>query len=828
MEPNYSLQKMGISSQNGIGMEKSQDFHSTDKPKVGSIRRQPSSFLVNNVTKETVKQVRSIQEVLHLDVRRQRYTSGIPHELMVRVHEIFRDFLCTHFDKKDPDISFDKHRDNLLRNAQIRLDQWVEDIFRAFQGSQEELVASTRQEEVEKQIQARFKQYISQHKMIHEISYALKGLNKTFEEEEKIRSQSPKAGMKMYQTNLDDLVTQSTRAFLQKKIEESEAFVSNAFRASEENALFVNFRTLFYETEYNKNTNMIVSNTVLEKAKHVIKSYIQFHKGGEDGNGEITYAIDQFRKNIELDFLDECQGKILPPMKCSVKKLDKETLQKICENLKDQIKHYDEIDKSTGITLMNHTEIIQAHAICRKTIETYCDKGEDQPIWKACKEGNLEDLKKINIKSSNINTLHRVFKRSLLDFAVELEYLEIVEYLLKQMANPVVFNKSISIDIPYTYTPLHLAAAICNYEILSLCLIDFEKVSLFNPQPSISEEWINLPTKSTKTEENSHRHTPLHFAINPKLLFNEYLMFKAQTTEQVKSWQKNALTIVQILIEKGAKIDVPDVQSAFNLALNEYVSVYQKTDKRQKIDPFFYDGGLESTLSVYFSIIAYFLTQPISSDDLSRGVKLLATLFGKFTNEKINTDLLKKILKHQYFLGDKGQKFLLNYAQLVKNPSIAEMIQNEIKDKYNCLNQFTTFGSSFTFSQNTPLTSPRISPNSTPNVSPRRTHSYSSRSNSHNSQSIPKALPLFKPHQTEFSSPSNFKSKSVNLPISSPTSPRAFSDKSIPHLKSPTSSNLVPRRISAPDVLSDKIIAPRKPSLMNRGKFSPEDPINKK
>ncbi|MBA3286044.1 MAG: hypothetical protein H0U27_13435, partial [Nitrosopumilus sp.] len=662
---------------------------------------------------------------------------------------------------------------------------------------------------------------------IQEISNVLKGLNKTFEEEERIRSQSPRTGMKMYQSDLDDLVTKSTKDFLQKKIEESEIFVSDAFRISEDNALFVNFRTLFYETEYNKNTNMIVSNAVLEKAKCVIKTYIQFHQGGDNCSGEIIYAIDQFRKKIDLDFLDVCHADLPPPSRGSIRKFDQNTLHEIFENLKVQIKHYDEIDKSSGMALMTHTETIQAHALRRKTIETYCDKGEDQPIWKACKEGNLEELKKINIKSTDINCLHRVFKRSLLDFAVELECLEIVEYLLKQMGSPVVFNNAISINIPYTYTPIHLAAAICNLEILSLCLIDFEKVSLFNPHPSISEEWINLVTKSKKIEESSqHRHTPLHFAINPKLLFNEYLMFKDQTSEQVESWQKNALPIVKILLEKGAKIEVPDVQSAFNLALKEYISVYQKTDKRQKIDPFFYDGGLESSLSTYSSIIAYFLTQPISFEDISSGVKLLTTLFGKYTNEIINTDLLEEILKHQYFKGEKGQKFLLTYAQLVKNPSIAEMIQNVIKDKYIILNPYTSFSSCSAFSQNTPQTSPRVSPSTTPQVSPRRTHSYLNQTNSHNSQNIPKSLYPFKSHQHELSAFSNLTSNPQSLTTSPPISTGSFSSKSIPSNTTPSSS-IIPRRISAPDILSAKRIAPRKPSLVNGVKFSP-DQIHKK
>ncbi|MBA3238911.1 MAG: ankyrin repeat domain-containing protein [Parachlamydiaceae bacterium] len=812
MEPAYSALKKGISSQ-----EEKKENLTTTKQKM--LRRQPSIFFVNNVTKETVKQVRSVQEDLHLDVRRQRYTSGIPHELMVRVHEIFRDFLCTNIDKKEPDISFDKHRDCLLRNAQIRLDRWVEDIFSAFKGSQEELVGYTRQEEVERQLHARFKQYISQQKMIQEISNVLIGLDKTFEENDRIRLLSPGTGMKMYQSELDDLVAKSTRDFIQNKIKESEAFANSASRVSEDNLLFVNFRTLFYETEYNKNTNMIVSDGVLEKAKSVIKNYIQFHQGGEDGKGEIIFAIDQFRKKIDLGFLDGCHVvNISAPLKSSIKKFDKNDLQKICESLKDEIKHYDEIDKSAGMTLMTHTEIIQEHAMCRKTIETYCDKGEDQPIWKACKEGDLDELKKIDIKSTNINGLHRVFKRSLLDFAVELEYLEMVEYLLKQMASPIVFNKATSIDIPYTYTPFHLAAAICNYEILSLCLIDYEKVSLFNPQPSISEGWINLLSKSTKTEENNSKHTPLHFAINPKLLFNESLMFKEQTSGQVERWQKNALAIVRILIEKGAKIEIPNVQSAFNLALKEYISVYQKTDNRQKVELFNCDGGLESTLSTYSSIIAYFLTQPISFDDLSIGVKLLVMLFGKYTNEVMNTELLKEILKHPFFQNDKGQKFLLNYAPIIKNSSILEMIQNEIKDKFIGLNQYTNFSSSSIFSQNSPPSSPRTSPSSTPILSPRRNHSCTNRSNSQNSQNIPKVLNPLRPSLPDI------KSHLYNSLNSPPLSPRSFS-KSTPFNNPSDNLSHASRKLSAPDIYSARRITPRKPSLVNRVQSNSEGPI---
>ncbi|MBS0655061.1 MAG: hypothetical protein JSR46_04730 [Verrucomicrobia bacterium] len=654
--------------------------------------------MVNDLFSEKQEKKAAIQESIQNTMKLSRWANSVPIRLLMGLKSIYNKLLQ----------NFGEEGDSLL-NAQSEYEAMVHKVFKEFEGYQKDVLA-IREEEGVAQSQHRFKAFQKEMKRDIGEDVVLVNIQALERKMSALSCQTPTESL--VQINGMKLKIHEKQLQFTKKLKKmQEDCYIDIGQTTEDNSIFSNYNK--YVSEDQGVEILISSKTsskIVENAKNVCKLYFQFHP-------KLICETTEFSQKMELSFLERCAN-ISP--RSTVLQYTRGELEKAIAGVEVQQKLWDgyvkewEKDsiKLVEISEQYQRDIDNIHKYTAERQERKSIKGQFADIWHVVEKGDPSDLKtyyeKLDSAAFDINEPHRVFGHTPLHIAIRSRPPAIAKYLLTKKASQLTYSTVVLKGIPFHYTPLHLAAALCCKEKLNFCLKDYKTSSIFGDN-FIKAEDLNMPT----IPENSiGKYTVLHMLIKPKLLITDL------TEEDRANWCKNSTSLVCFLLSKGASIHAPDCESAYLFALDECIASCQKL-KKQSIS-----SKEKEALETLTPIIDLFVSHPtLTENEAKLGFKRFVNSFNGKRLDDFEKQLGQKILSCAYFQTVQGKKFLIDPSLKINSVTINAMVTNivnsDAEQKKVVLEQFNGVeGKSNAGSTGRSPTEPR---KILPNVSPLRT-----------------------------------------------------------------------------------------------------------
>ncbi|MBS0654232.1 MAG: hypothetical protein JSR46_00500 [Verrucomicrobia bacterium] len=613
------------------------------------------STLIDRTFTQTVNHNNQTQEQLQLIMKKSRWICSVPLIILPKLIDIFRG-LAKALDKKNVE--------KMLKQAQSDYDEMLSNIFKEFKGYQEDVLA-VRGDEFDAECKRQFKTFIDNKMMT--IDQSIPKFEKKIKS---LRNEQKKLGRQTITENILDIIELRHQAIenqiriLQKTKNLYVEFSKAMHAATDENPLFVEFKEYFNNVRYKGalQAENEIPDAVIEQALSVAKSYFQFHP-------KIICESNEFTNKIELGFLEGSNGSAISiPNGKSERECSSTSFTGIIAELKRELAVWDNQSNSLTDLAQKFVDISEGHLRTLKSIDRYSESMEErssleensyQDIWDACRRGSLADIKmhmELAKKDSKftISSKQELIGWTLLHFAVERGDPSLVSYLFEQKANQCIYSEMQQGDI--SYTPLHLAAALCNEEVFTLCMQDHQLPlsRFFIVSSFIKKEDIDRPTRSSGI---SKRYVLLHLIIEPKLLIPKL------SKKHREDWMKHAPTMIHKLLKKGASICVEGCQSAFLFAVETLLSrlVEIKTKNLAII------SKVKEELATRASIVEIFLDGDLSSEELQQATTNVVQKCAPEHVDSREVHLLEKILKCSYFRTSSGKEFITELYRSTEN-----------------------------------------------------------------------------------------------------------------------------------------------------------------
>ncbi|MBS0654231.1 MAG: hypothetical protein JSR46_00495 [Verrucomicrobia bacterium] len=595
--------------------------------------RTVSTQVINERFIQTQQDKVATQEGIQNAKKMIMWGSLIPIRVLTAVIKIYNKLL----EGVDQD---EKTKASNLRRSQADYEIMCTDVFTHFEVCQNNAIA-TREEECTVQCQRHYKNFTNTTKRdigeevvsasISELKAKMKALNR--------------------QTVTANLLPMNELKFscFSKQLEFVEKIKEMQVECNNEMGLMEQSNPLFsgYQSHFNRSQGgaaLSISKVplnVVENAKKICSLFFQFEP-------DFICSSKDFSNKMELSFLERCLS-IAP---CTTKlKYNREELEEAIKNLRSQQKVWDgyiqeyesrycqlvlqsESYEKDLESLDSYTEVRQEK---KKATDTFAD------IWHAVEKGGLPSIKteyeKLKGSTFDINVPHKVLGLTLLHIAMRSQGADVVKYLLKCNASQLAYSTFTLKNVPFSYTPLHLAAALCSHEKLMLCLEDFKHYSCFYTQ------FLKPESLDTATNLGLVKYTALHFLINPRLLIPDL------TETDLENWRLSSPALVKLLLDKGASIHAPNCQSALLFALDECISLCHMLRRR---DIWISPSSKASFDTLLALVDIFLLNKKISTNELQNAAK-------KLVEKKLQENeaqLWQKVVACEYFRSKSGKEFL--------------------------------------------------------------------------------------------------------------------------------------------------------------------------